>query len=523
MFEEMARLREEVHPKDHTPKIVSKLRSAVLKHGKDIMQFRDGNVVQTFWMMLENVDEGVAERSALTALKKMSSFPFERLPNVMITSVCQYLDVDTLMSLSQTSHRYRKMLDDPLTWKYAVLTLYKDMPMGYNKMIDERGGRYLLERAQRIHIESAYLANKKDSVSSYYGHYRYSLFVSKFWSNGAPLPIRELVCPWRLIIRSFLDIVGSSAKCPLEILRFTGTGVAYGSHFGHELITIMRVHKNSLRELDAIPSLPLHVYLDQERTQLELRDGVERLDAITKICDALRPLVHLKKVSLPLARTRSLSMLLFGLFEYSNVNYRDLPQLKDEDFDMDRELANEHLTCGWIESANRELVTAARSLPHLEEVVYVLHTNGSIVDTIAETLEMYLVENNTGDCTDSIEQDVLQLICFEQHPEDPHISINSYRNTPSVAERLSDEDFKDIDKEVLELFGADPIGNTRKYTTYLLETTTAKFIIAACSLFERYPCVHLKIQLQGDYWNKLYDEVVLPKIPVEFHSRLSLE
>jgi hypothetical protein len=506
MFEEMAKLREDVHPKDHTPKILSNLRTAVLKHGKDIMELGGKSYLRAFWELIENVDEGVAERITTTEAKrgKMTTFPLERLPSDLITSVCQYLDADTLMSLSQTSHKYQKMAHDPLMWKYAMLTIYKDLPRGYNEKIDERGGRDLLDRVQRVHIESAYPVNEENAFVRDQEHYRYKVFA---WNlSREALPLRELVCPWRLVSRVLLDAIKNTST-QLEVLRFTGTGVVYGSYFGHELEIIMAAHKDSLRELDAIPSLPLHVYYE--------KDDRGRMGETEKICDGLRSLVHLEKVSLPLARIRSLTMMFFGMIGYSNANFRDLPQLKDEIPSLDREIANELSVAELVKGANRELVTAARSLPALRDVLYVLHTKGSVVDTIAETLEMYL--------DDGPEQEELRVIRFEQRPEDPQISINSHDDTPNMLKRASNEDLNNIDKEVLELFGDDPIGNMQKYTAWLLETATAKFITAACNFFKRYPDVHLKIQLQGDYWNKLYEEVVLSKIPVEFHSRLSLE
>jgi len=284
-------------------------------------------------------------------------------------------------------------------------------------------------------------------------------------------------------------------------------GWCFAVAFDDEGLIIMAAHKDSLRELDAIPSLPLHVYYE--------KDDRGRMGETEKICDGLRSLVHIEKVSLPLARIRSLTMMFFGMIGYSNANFRDLPQLKDEIPSLDQEIANELSVGELVKGANRELVTAARSLPALRDVLYVLHTKGSVVDTIAETLETYL--------DDGPEQEELRVIRFEQRPEDPQISINSHEDTPNMLKRASNEDLNNIDKEVLELFGDDPIGNMQKYTAWLLETATAKFITAACNFFERYPDVHLKIKLQGDYWEKMYEDVVLPKIPVEFHSRLSLE
>jgi hypothetical protein len=515
----MRQLHEKVHPKDHTPKVMSNLRNEVVEHGKTIMELgvlSVENLVKTFWDMLEIVDEGVAERiSAAEAKKKqeMPTFSFELLPNDLITSICQYLDVDTLVALSKTSRKYKKMADKPLIWKYAVLTLYKDMPEGYNRLIDGRGGRYLLDRVQRIHVESAYIARAPGD--SYVEHYHYKVFTWNLWSKKISLPVRELVCPWRLITKSFLNIIRNST-CSLQVLRFTGTEVMYGFHLEREFAALMDAHKDSLRELDAIPSIPFHMYFEQEKYLYPASvDDSERKGATKKICESLRSMVHLEKVSLPLARTRSSLMLLSRLFE-QYADFRKLPQFAEENPNLDREMAGELRTCELIEIANRELIAATRCLPALREVSFILHTKGSIVDTIAETLHMYLGENNIGELGRvAVEQGSLQLIRFEQRQEIAQISINSYDDTPKLVERLDDDDLSEVKELSVELFDDDP------YMTLLLKTATGRFITVACRFFERYPDVHLKIQLRGDYWNKLYAEMVLPQIPAEFHPRLS--
>jgi hypothetical protein len=513
----LLRLRKEVYPIDHTPRVMSRLRTAVLKHGKDIMEVvRYRSVVRDFWEMLEIVDEGVAERLAVTDAKKKEqepSFPLGRLPDDLITSVCHYLDVDTLISLSQTSHKYQKMADKPLTWKHAVLTLYKDMPVGYNKWIDNRGGRYLLDRVQRVHIKSAYLEDL------YPEHHRYKAFTWNLAMDA--LPLRELVCPWELMTRGFMHAI-KIAPAQLEVLRFTGTGVARYSYLEREFSTVMVAHKGSLRELDAIPWLPLHVYFKKERTYVEPENGGDmgrmrarikicRMRATIKICDGLRSMIRLEKVSLPLARTRSHTSLFTGLFEHCNLNFRNLSII--DNYKLDGEIACEQRTCEVVEDINHKLVTAARRLPALREVIYVLHTKGSIVDTITDTLQTYLTsELGEGDT----EQEMLRVIYFKQRQEDSEISINSYDDTPNIV-------YADFDPNIMKLLGDDPIKNVHEYVTLLLETATSIFITTVCSFFERYPHVDLKIRLRGDYWNKMYTDMVLPKIPLEFHSRLSLK
>jgi hypothetical protein len=129
---------------------------------------------------------------------------------------------------------------------------------------------------------------------------------------------------------------------------------------------------------------------------------------------------------------------------------------------------------------------------------------------------MYLGENNIGELGRvAVEQGSLQLIRFEQRQEIAQISINSYDDTPKLVERLDDDDLSEVKELSVELFDDDP------YMTLLLKTATDRFITVACRFFERYPDVHLKIQLRGDYWNKLYAEMVLPQIPAEFHPRLN--
>jgi hypothetical protein len=507
MISNMSNLRDEVLPQDHTPKAMSSLRTAVVKLGKTIMELGGRGIVRTFWKMLEDLDEGVIERLAATKAKKKqveSIFPLDRLPDDLITTVCHYLDADTLMSLSQTSHRYQKMADDPLTWKHAVLTLYKDMPEGYNNRIDNRGGRYLFDRVQRVHIDTAYLPLENNGAHfvRYQEHNRYRLFTWNLVREA--LPLLELVCPCRLMTNTLLDVI-KAAPAQLEILRLTGSGVVLGSDLECEFAATMVAHKGSLRELDAIHWLPLHVYFE--------RVGQSDWDGIKKICDGLRSMVHLEKISLPLVRTRSSTLMVDGFFEHSNVNLRDLSQFKDSIPDMDMELAGERRTCELLKGANSELVEAARRLPNLQEVLYVLHAEGSIVDTIVDTLELYLREDDPG-------QETLRLISFEQRPEDTAISVNSYDDTPKLVMRVKDDDMSG-DKEVLEVLGDDLEGNMRKYLIFLLEAATGRFITTACSFFERYPHVHLKIQLQGDYWNKMFDDVVLPNIPAELQHRLS--
>jgi hypothetical protein len=487
----MSKLRDEVHPRDHTPIVLSSLRTAVVKYGKEILGLMGEDIIRAFWNMLEDLDEGVIERLAATEAKKKQepSFHLERLPNDLINSVCQYLDLDTLMALFQTSHKYRKMATDQSTWKQVVLTFYPDMPAGYNKRIDSRGGRYLFDRVPRVHIESAYRANR---VGEYPEHYRYKLFT---WNLAREvLPLRELVCPWKLMTRELLDAI-KVAPTKLEVLRITGTGVVLGSYLEREFAATMVAHKDGLRELDAIPWLPLHVYFE--------RDHKGQWDGIETICDGLGSMVNLEKVSLPLARTRTLPLMVAGLLEHCNVNFRNQREVHSS------KIKREHRTCELVGNANRKLVAAARRLPDLKEVIYVLHTKGSIVDTIVDTLEMYLLE-------DAPEQDELRLIRFEQHPENRQISINSYDDTPNLAGRLNDEDLSG-DRELMEVFGGDPTKNVYEYTTLLLKTATDKFITVARSFFERYPHVNLKIQLQGGYWKKMYDDAVLPKIPAQFH------